>query len=72
MIDGQTDVLVEMKHLDARPVDAGRRGERLEKIELRRAGRRDDAARRLAPRSRRAGACAACRAAARLIVDRST
>ena len=42
MIDGQTDVFVEMEHLDAQPVDAGCRGERLEKVELRGARRRDD------------------------------
>ena len=42
VIDRQADVLVEMKHLDARPVDARRGGERVEKLELRRAGRGDD------------------------------
>ena len=35
MVDRQADVLVEMEHLDARPVDAVRAGERLEEIELR-------------------------------------
>ena len=67
MIDGQADVLVEMKQLDPRPVDAGRRGERVEELELRRAGRGDDP--RDASRfDRVASARAACRAAARLMV----
>ncbi len=43
VIDRQADVLIEMKHFDARPVDGGRRCERFEEIDLRRAGRDDDA-----------------------------
>ena len=42
VLDRQADVLVEVKHLDARPVDAGRGGEGVEKVELRGAGRGDD------------------------------
>jgi hypothetical protein len=38
MIDGETHVLIKVKHLHARPVDAGRGGERVEKLELRCAG----------------------------------
>jgi hypothetical protein len=42
MVRAHADVLVEMKHLDASPVDAGTGGERLEKLELRCAGGRQD------------------------------
>jgi hypothetical protein len=42
MVDRQADVLVEMKHLDAGPVDPVRAGERLEEIELRRPRGRDN------------------------------
>ena len=34
MIDRQADVLVQVEHLHARPVDGGRRGKRLQKVEL--------------------------------------
>ena len=43
MVGGQADVLVEVEHLDARPVDARRARQRVEELELRRAGRSDDA-----------------------------
>ena len=42
MIGGEADILVEVKHLDARPLDARRRRQRVEEVELRRAGRGDD------------------------------
>src|SRR6516165_7951653 len=41
--DRQVDVFVEMKHLDFRPVNVGRLCQSLQKLELRRAGRGDDA-----------------------------
>ncbi len=34
MREGQADVLVEMEHLHARPVDAGSRRQRLEEVDL--------------------------------------
>ena len=39
MIDRQPDILVEVKHLHARPVDPRRGHQRLEKLDLRGAGR---------------------------------
>ena len=42
MIDREADVLVEMKHLDARPIDLRCGDEGFEEIELRGAGRGDD------------------------------
>src|SRR5262249_29383984 len=43
MSDRQTDVLIEVDHLDFRPVNAGRFRQGAQKLELRRAGRGDDA-----------------------------
>ena len=56
---GDADVLVEVEQLDPRPVDARRRGERVQELELRRAGGGDHArlpgpGDRLADRRRRA------------------
>src|ERR1700682_547116 len=39
----QTHVLVEVKHFDAAPIDAGRSGQYLQELELRCPGSRDDA-----------------------------
>ena len=53
MLGGQADVLVEMKQLDARPVDVGAAHQGGEELELRGAGGGDDAG---APARRDGGA----------------
>ena len=70
MSDRQTDVFVEMEHLDVRPVDVGRLRERIEKLELGCAGRGDDSG-AASSSDRRTDQAAACPAAAWLIVLRS-
>ena len=50
MIDRQADILVEMEHLDARPVDPRRGHQRLEELDLRGAGRGNES--RPSPRER--------------------
>src|ERR1700722_2293114 len=43
VVDRKANVLIEVEHFDARPVDAGSGGEELEEIELRGTGGGDDA-----------------------------
>jgi hypothetical protein len=43
VLDRKPDVLIEVEHFDAGPVNAGSGGEELEEIELRGAGGGDDA-----------------------------
>ncbi len=69
MLNRQADVFVEMEKLDARPVDAWRGGERIEKRELRRAGRGNDPR----PRARAKGVLDhACRRVRRGAAHRDT